>query len=403
MNCEHMDTEADEIDGISSDLFGEKHIPLIDKDKLCISRFEVFLFPPKKLSPLPSNTVMQSRTSGDQCEVSDPPSALDKFRRRNKKRRRDSFFITLSHKLSSGVDGVGLQLWRGALLLADFLLHAHSQGQLQGRSVVELGAGVGFLGVILSLMPCRQVFLTDMSAAIAELINKNLATNKHIQSPFLPAGAEAAEIHTRVLDWLDIKSLRAMRGAPPSSSLIKTVPGSGSGSAPWNWTRGDTEALSAAEDVLWLAADVIYDDDITQGLFCAMSRAMRPGEHLLLALEKRFNFEVSSLALVAHGYKKFLSFINAHDCLAGSCDRSGKQLCTARPGGWGEPQAPVSFAVPERGEDGEEQPQVLFRGVLVPLDFPQAVQHEHLERGRDLELWDITCERAADGTHHTTH
>lgn len=40
---------------------------------------------------------------------------------------------------------VGLQVWRGALLLADYILH--NQQQFTGQNVVELGSGVGLTGV----------------------------------------------------------------------------------------------------------------------------------------------------------------------------------------------------------------------------------------------------------------
>ena len=61
-----------------------------------------------------------------------------------------TLFSCSEHCVSSSVDLVGLQLWRGAFLLADFLLS--QPNLLAGKKVLELAAGTGLTAVTASMM-----------------------------------------------------------------------------------------------------------------------------------------------------------------------------------------------------------------------------------------------------------
>ena len=59
-----------------------------------------------------------------------------------------------------------LQVWRGALQLADYIL---AQGHaLRGCYGLELGAGAGLAGLALAAAGARRVFLTDVGAAVLD-------------------------------------------------------------------------------------------------------------------------------------------------------------------------------------------------------------------------------------------
>jgi hypothetical protein len=95
---------------------------------------------------------------------------------------------------------------------------------------------------------------------------------------------------------------------------------------------------------VFLAADVIYDDELTNALFVKLQQLMKPGEVMWIAFEKRYNFSVAKLDLVANGVECFLSHIS-------------------------------------RGSSFQGQPISLST-------FPQ--YFECYERTKDLELWEIS-------------
>lgn len=85
--------------------------------------------------------------------------------------------VGMSHPLSTALEGlsgasrrllflsVSLQVWRGALFLADYIL---SQWDLfQGRTVLELGAGTGFTSIIAATV-AQTVYCTGNTTVSAQ-------------------------------------------------------------------------------------------------------------------------------------------------------------------------------------------------------------------------------------------
>ena len=69
----------------------------------------------------------------------------------------------IEHSMATPLRSVGLQVWRGALLLADYLLH-RGAAALDGITALELGAGPGLTGLVLAqLAPGGRIFLTGAS------------------------------------------------------------------------------------------------------------------------------------------------------------------------------------------------------------------------------------------------
>ncbi|OAY72022.1 Protein N-lysine methyltransferase METTL21A [Ananas comosus] len=78
---------------------------------------------------------------------------------------------------STDYDLTGQLVWPGAVLLNNFLsLHAEI---LEGRSVIELGSGVGITGILCSRL-CREVVLTDHNE---EIIKKNIELQSSLGNP----------------------------------------------------------------------------------------------------------------------------------------------------------------------------------------------------------------------------
>lgn len=76
------------------------------------------------------------------------------------------------------------------------------------------------------------------------------------------------------------------------------------------WSVEDTNKLKS-EGIVYLAADCIYDDNLTLQLFDSLSQVMTHADSLFVAIDKRMNFEVEKMDLVAHGYSLFQHIISA--------------------------------------------------------------------------------------------
>ena len=243
-----------------------------------------------------------------------------------RKVKRFSRCITLYNYGSTTIDDVGLQLWSGAILLADFLVHISAN--LTGVDFFEFGAGTGLTSLVASLLPCRRIIATDYRHDILDLINRNIAANSHLLPLFSPTSPRAA-ISTALLDW----TMHSCLDIPDY----------------------DQDTISSRR--VYLAADCIYDDDLTFHFFCTAAACMRNNEHLFLTLEKRYNFVTSELALVPHAYSYF------SDVVKGS----------------------VAFRVYSK--------KVFFVGNRIDIDFPSYLEYQ---RSDNLELWDIAMHDAGD-------
>ena len=184
------------------------------------------------------------------------------------KRRRSSDVRSLVVTHSS--DGttladVGLQVWRGALLLCDWLVH-HSDRLVDPDLVVlELGAGCGLCGCLAAQLGAR-VYLTDVGDAILRNAAANVAVND-----------VASRATVRRFDWFE-------RWAPEAWAYPALAHGELGASVPsaFEWQPADRDALLAARRVLVLAADCVYDDHLTDALIDRVSDLvgwLAGGEH----------------------------------------------------------------------------------------------------------------------------
>lgn len=166
-----------------------------------------------------------------------------------------------------------------------------------------------------------------------------------------------------------------------------------------------SEVTDSAERILF-AADVIYDDVLTQAFFktvhkllkihslsqtVSASQAQKESTHsnkcaavassLYLAMEKRMNFSVETLAVEATGYRTLLSVLCLHS----------KHWTYEDDGN------PVQYDSQKQSTMGNSDkevevcrcntPGVVFAGRLIPLDFRQYVVE--YTRVPELELWKI--------------
>ncbi|KAK3286658.1 hypothetical protein CYMTET_5796 [Cymbomonas tetramitiformis] len=206
--------------------------------------------------------------------------------RRGKKKRRVARSLSICHSMSTPLASVGLQVWRGALLFAEFVLQ--SQERFHGAVVLELGGGTGLVGALLA--PCaRHVFVTDIGEDILKNCARNIEENRHLSQ----GGVE--HIQVRELDW------RCPLERPVETS-----------SATFQWGADDLRRMKNLSYLV--AADCVYDEPLTDTLFSCVKylfRAYPSCRSLFVSLEKRVNFSLVDLQARAHAYDHFRTHFTA--------------------------------------------------------------------------------------------
>ncbi|XP_064406163.1 methyltransferase-like protein 22 isoform X1 [Halichondria panicea] len=196
--------------------------------------------------------------------------------------RRSSLFengvLSIEHAMSTTLPNVGLQVWRGALLMSDYLL-AHSES-VEGAIVLELGAGTGLVSLVAAIA-AAQVFCTDTGKEVMEVCQRNVIRNSN---------EVTGNVLVREINWTQ----------PFVSSLSdSTIPG---------WTENDLRQLSMADYIV--ATDVIYSDKLTDAFLSCLAQLhfkLNKTPTILLAFERRINFTIEDLAPVAPAYNHFMS------------------------------------------------------------------------------------------------
>lgn len=219
-------------------------------------------------------------------------------------RRRIKSFLKLEHSKKSALDMVGHQIWRGAFLLNDYIIHFREN--FRGKNIMELGSGVGLTSIVAAFYG-KEILCTDLDiGGLLGLIRRNVELNKNMP---LEGNISVCELDFLAENWSDL--------------LTKQV---------------------SKMDII-VAADVIYDDRITEAFIRTIDRIFQfnRAARLLMALEKRYVFTIKDLDSVAPCFEHFLQRFN---------DKFGCSL------------------------------QLIF----VPIDFPQYFEYE---RVKELVLMEI--------------
>ncbi|XP_041987531.1 methyltransferase-like protein 22 [Aricia agestis] len=180
--------------------------------------------------------------------------------------------IRIEHRPKTRIALVGLQVWRGAFLSGDLLITLGEAGKLKDKTVLELGAGTGLASIVAS-MYAKKVVCTDLeTGGILDLIKLNVTNNeKFVKSDF----------QVMALDFMDR-----------------------------NWNESLSNAIIETDIII--AADVIYDDDVTEAFIYTIEKILnsKPPKTLYIILEKRYVFTVEHRDSVAPCYETFISLLD---------------------------------------------------------------------------------------------
>ncbi|CAK1544958.1 unnamed protein product [Leptosia nina] len=180
--------------------------------------------------------------------------------------------IRIEHSIKTNIALVGLQVWRGALLLGDLLIYLGVNGKLDGKTVLELGAGTGLTSFVAAIY-AKKVICTDINGGgILELIKINALAN----SKLMKAQFEVLPLDFKNIGW--------------GHSLLKGI---------------------QLTDII-IAADVIYDDDVTAAFVSTIQKILNtnPPKTMYIVLEKRYVFTIEHMDSVAPCYETFLSLLD---------------------------------------------------------------------------------------------
>eukprot|EP00877_Chromochloris_zofingiensis_P003480 jgi/Chrzof1/13132/Cz07g21040.t1 len=168
-------------------------------------------------------------------------------------------------------DRCGEQVWRGACLMADFMLS--KLPHLSGATVMELGAGVGLVSVLASTV-AQHVFVTDVNTTALDLAAINIASNQvrgacqvndddsctahGCSSETAISGTAAAEdqddtgtVSTRCLDWMDFLGIQPTQLS--DEDMLSLLQGQ-EALAPSTQYHSPTEVAMMAEDTVQLTS-----------------------------------------------------------------------------------------------------------------------------------------------------
>ncbi|NXN48054.1 MET22 protein, partial [Rhinoptilus africanus] len=192
--------------------------------------------------------------------------------------------VKIEHTMATPLEDVGKQVWRAAFLLADYILF--KRDMFRCCSVLELGGGTGITSIIMGTV-AKTVYCTDVGEDLLAMCEQNVALNKHLLEP------GRGEVKVKELDWL--------------KDEFCTDP-----EAPYSWSEEEIDDLHEHCTVV-MAADVFYDDDLTNAVFRTLYRITRNLKHsctVYLALEKRLNFTLRHMDVTCEAYSHFRNTLN---------------------------------------------------------------------------------------------
>jgi len=339
-----------------------------------------------------------------------------------RKRNKTTDVISIVHHMDTVIEDVGLQVWRGAMLMNDFIIHNNKE--FQGKCVIELGCGCGFSGIVASRYS-KHSYVTDTGDGILENCERNVVLN-----------SQEGRISMRELNfgWVFQNNNNNSNNNNNNNNNFHSFPEylvefSLASNTKYPWTSDDIQILKSNE-IVFIGADIIYSNDLTTKLFsqlksllyCNQKNNVGGRTYLYLAMEKRINFSVITFQDITEEYDYLISFLELEGeedfSISGENDDEndderddeGEENNEVKVGIKGDDNRDygenyegiheMGYSDDKRscdriydGEDDNEdfiyskkKQKLKFQAKRIELDFPQYFEYERVE---ELELYQI--------------
>ncbi|CBJ48314.1 conserved unknown protein [Ectocarpus siliculosus] len=171
-------------------------------------------------------------------------------------------------------DNLGTTIWDASVILVRYMERnpqLYSRRRLEGKRVLELGAGCGLAGMYFALQGAHVTF-TDL-IEVVPLLQRNVTMNLGGQAVEDAAGTTTASDETRGRG----KGGKSVAAAPPARPKAKVLE--------YDWGK-PLDGLSPPYDYI-VACDCVYVERLVESLVWSMARCSGRGTTVLVASEKR--------------------------------------------------------------------------------------------------------------------
>ncbi|KAJ0394208.1 hypothetical protein ATCC90586_009838 [Pythium insidiosum] len=213
-----------------------------------------------------------------------------------RKSRATSLVITLETLRETEWIRTGAQLWRAALLLADWVLASTAQCSLiaarerNANANERWLANTGFLSIV-AAQTARVVVATDADCDALRLATRNHQLN---------ASSTPGSIRWRHFDW-------------HSRFLDLSAPECPKTDQDFRWQEQDVSLLESTDVIL--ASDVFYDHELTRLFLDTLYGLMRryPTAHVFVSAERRIVFSAVTMTEISLGVDTLVTRLCRHD------------------------------------------------------------------------------------------
>jgi predicted nicotinamide N-methyase len=219
------------------------------------------------------------------------------------KRKQDlkKFLIHVEHHRQTKLKDVGKQLWRASFYLSDYLIYLQGQNDndlhlLKDKIVIDLGSGLGISSFISSLF-AKSIYCTDLKQ-IVELAEINWNINKKTFEEI--SNRNITDIFFKEINWFNYKNFLNEKNSNCDSLQLN---------------KEDLARIKEAR--VYIAADVVYDNNITHAfmntLYKLMTYGRKESKVCFIANEQRINFNTEDFKITRTAYdffKKCLDDLN---------------------------------------------------------------------------------------------